>query len=170
MTRFDPDVLLERTLELAERGRYTVSPNPMVGAIVARRGRVVAEGWHRRAGGPHAEVEALDRAGRSARGADMFVSLEPCVHVGRTPPCVPRIVESGIARVFVAARDPNPLVSGQKDIPIVRSGGAGYNQTNGPLPGPTVAGAAGVTEQPSHRGVRATNLRPSRRRGSSGRG
>jgi diaminohydroxyphosphoribosylaminopyrimidine deaminase / 5-amino-6-(5-phosphoribosylamino)uracil reductase len=113
LTGVDPDVLLGRTLELAERGRYTVSPNPMVGAIISRRGRVVAESWHRRAGGPHAEVGALDRAGRSARGADLFVSLEPCVHVGRTPPCVPRIVESGIARVFVAARDPNPIVAGR---------------------------------------------------------
>ena len=129
MTPSDPELLLRRALDLAERGRYTVPPNPMVGAIVARRGRVVAEGWHRRAGGPHAEVAALDRAGGSARGADLYVSLEPCVHVGRTPPCAPRIIESGIARVFVAARDPNPLVAGRgiralrkAGIPVVEAG------------------------------------------------
>ena len=113
MTPPDADALLARALDLAERGRYTVPPNPMVGAIVARGGRVVAEDWHRRAGGPHAEPAALQRAGARARGADLYVSLEPCVHVGRTPPCAPRIIESGIARVFVAARDPNPLVAGR---------------------------------------------------------
>jgi diaminohydroxyphosphoribosylaminopyrimidine deaminase/5-amino-6-(5-phosphoribosylamino)uracil reductase len=131
LTPPDPDVLLRRALDLAERGRYTVPPNPMVGAIVARRGRVVAEDWHRRAGGPHAEAVALDRAGARTRGADLYVSLEPCVHVGRTPPCAPRIVESGIARVFVAARDPNPLVAGRgiralrkAGIPVVEAGSA----------------------------------------------
>ena len=118
----DPDGLLKRALDLAERGRYTVPPNPMVGAIIVRRGRVVAEDWHRRAGGGHAEAGALDRAGARARGADLYVSLEPCVHVGRTPPCAPRIVESGIARVFVAARDPNPLVAGRGIRALQRAG------------------------------------------------
>ncbi len=118
----NPDLLLARTLDLAERGRYTVPPNPMVGALVARRGRIVTEAWHRRAGGPHAEVAALDAAGARARGADLYVSLEPCVHVGRTPPCAPRIMESGIARVFVAARDPNPLVAGSGIRALRRSG------------------------------------------------
>ena len=122
MNPTESDLLLARTLELAERGRYTTSPNPMVGAIVARRDRVVAEGWHRRAGGPHAEVVALDLAGARARGADLYVSLEPCVHVGRTPPCVPRIIQSGIERVFVAARDPNPLIAGRGIRALRRSG------------------------------------------------
>ena len=122
MSPTEPDLLLARTLELAERGRYTTPPNPMVGAIISRRGRVIAEGWHRRAGGPHAEVVALDHAGSRARGADLHVSLEPCVHVGRTPPCVPRIIESGIATVFVAARDPNPLVAGRGIRSLRKSG------------------------------------------------
>jgi diaminohydroxyphosphoribosylaminopyrimidine deaminase/5-amino-6-(5-phosphoribosylamino)uracil reductase len=132
LTPPDPDVLLQRALDLAERGRYTVPPNPMVGAIVVRRGRVVAEDWHRRAGGPHAEVAALDRAGVRARGADLYVSLEPCVHVGRTPPCAPRIVESGIARVFVAARDPNPLVAG-RGIRALRKAGTPVVEAGPPL-------------------------------------
>jgi diaminohydroxyphosphoribosylaminopyrimidine deaminase/5-amino-6-(5-phosphoribosylamino)uracil reductase len=114
--------LLARVLELAERGRYTVSPNPMVGALVARRGRVLAEGFHERAGDPHAEVLALDRAGAAARGADLYVSLEPCVHFGRTPPCVPRIAASGVARVVVLARDPNPRVHGRGITALERAG------------------------------------------------
>jgi diaminohydroxyphosphoribosylaminopyrimidine deaminase / 5-amino-6-(5-phosphoribosylamino)uracil reductase len=114
--------LISRALELAERGRFSVSPNPMVGAVVARGRRVVAEGWHRRAGDPHAEVLALGRAGSLARGADLYLTLEPCVHSGRTPPCVPRILEAGIARVIVAARDPNPLVSGRGIRSLSRAG------------------------------------------------
>jgi diaminohydroxyphosphoribosylaminopyrimidine deaminase/5-amino-6-(5-phosphoribosylamino)uracil reductase len=123
--------LLARVLELAERGRFTVSPNPMVGALVARKGRVVAEGFHERAGGPHAEVLALERAGAAARGADLYVSLEPCVHFGRTPPCAPRVVASGVGRVVVLARDPNPQVHGRgitalerAGIPVVRADAA----------------------------------------------
>jgi diaminohydroxyphosphoribosylaminopyrimidine deaminase/5-amino-6-(5-phosphoribosylamino)uracil reductase len=104
---------LDRALALAERGRYTVSPNPLVGAVVVRRGRVVGEGHHRRAGGPHAEVEALEQAGPRARGADLYVSLEPCPHFGRTPPCTDAILSAGIARVIVAARDASPPVSGK---------------------------------------------------------
>ncbi len=104
---------LDRAFDLAEKGRYAVSPNPMVGAVVVRGGRVVGEGWHRRAGAAHAEIAALRRAGRSARGADLYLTLEPCTHRGRTPPCVPAVIESGIGRVIVAIRDPNPLVSGR---------------------------------------------------------
>jgi diaminohydroxyphosphoribosylaminopyrimidine deaminase/5-amino-6-(5-phosphoribosylamino)uracil reductase len=132
LTPLEPDLLLTRALELAERGRYTVPPNPMVGAVVVRRGRIVAEGWHRRAGGPHAEAAVLDRAGSQARGADLYVSLEPCVHVGRTPPCAPRIVDSGIARVFVAARDPNPLVAG-RGIRALRKAGIEVVEAGLPL-------------------------------------
>ncbi len=104
---------LERALALAERGRDSVSPNPMVGAVVVRRGRVVGEGFHRRAGTPHAEIAALRRAGKLARGADLYLTLEPCVHQGRTPPCAPAVIAAGVRRVVLAAGDPNPLVAGR---------------------------------------------------------
>ena len=103
---------LERALELAERGRGTTHPNPIVGAVVALDGDVVGEGWHERAGGPHAEVAALDAAGERARGATLYSTLEPCSTHGRTPPCVEAIVAAGIARVVVGADDPNPRVDG----------------------------------------------------------
>jgi diaminohydroxyphosphoribosylaminopyrimidine deaminase/5-amino-6-(5-phosphoribosylamino)uracil reductase len=105
--------LLERAFALAEGGRYGCSPNPMVGAVVARGGRILGEGLHRRAGGLHAEIEALRHAGSRARGADLYLTLEPCVHAGRTPPCAPAVVASGVVRVIVAARDPNPRVRGR---------------------------------------------------------
>ena len=95
---------MRRALELAERGRYSVSPNPMVGCVIVRDGAVIAEGWHRRAGEPHAEVEALQNCDRP-RGATMMVNLEPCAHHGRTPPCIDAIIEAGIARVVFAMDD-----------------------------------------------------------------
>lgn len=104
---------LRRALTLAKRGAATVAPNPRVGAVLVREGVKIAEGFHRRAGGPHAEIEAL--AGLSeggARGATLYVNLEPCSHRGRTPPCAPRVVESGVARVVCCHRDPNPQVAG----------------------------------------------------------
>ncbi|MEC9073026.1 MAG: bifunctional diaminohydroxyphosphoribosylaminopyrimidine deaminase/5-amino-6-(5-phosphoribosylamino)uracil reductase RibD, partial [Myxococcota bacterium] len=102
-----------RALELAKTGRGTTSPNPMVGAVVVRNGQCVGEGWHQRAGGPHAERVALDAAGEKAKGADLYVTLEPCCHTGRTGPCTKAVIEAGIQRVFVGATDPNPQVSGQ---------------------------------------------------------
>jgi diaminohydroxyphosphoribosylaminopyrimidine deaminase / 5-amino-6-(5-phosphoribosylamino)uracil reductase len=113
---------LDRALELAERGRYSVSPNPMVGAVVVRAGRVVGEGFHRRAGEPHAEILALRRAGRLARGADLYLTLEPCVHEGRTPPCAPAVIASGVAHVVAMATDANPLVSGRGIAALRRAG------------------------------------------------
>jgi diaminohydroxyphosphoribosylaminopyrimidine deaminase / 5-amino-6-(5-phosphoribosylamino)uracil reductase len=108
------DRFMRRAIELAERGRGLTSPNPMVGAvIVAPGGEVVGEGFHERAGAPHAEVEALRAAGARARGATMYVTLEPCSHQGRTPPCAPAVAAAGIARVVAAVGDPNPLVSGK---------------------------------------------------------
>ena len=101
-----------RALTLARRGRSTTAPNPMVGSVVLRDGEVVGEGWHRRAGGEHAEAMALDGAGDRARGGTIYVTLEPCNHDGRTPPCAGRILESGVERVVFAHRDPNPEVAG----------------------------------------------------------
>ena len=98
--------MLERALELAERGRGTTHPNPVVGAVVERDGEVVGEGWHERKGGPHAEVVALEAAGEAARGATLYVTLEPCDHHGTTPPCVDAILAAGISKVVVGAKDP----------------------------------------------------------------
>jgi diaminohydroxyphosphoribosylaminopyrimidine deaminase/5-amino-6-(5-phosphoribosylamino)uracil reductase len=107
------EVFLERALELAERGRGTTHPNPVVGAVVVRDGEIAGEGWHERAGGPHAEIVALERAGESARGATLYVTLEPCCHVGRTGPCTEAIVAAGVRRVVAAVDDPFPEVSGR---------------------------------------------------------
>ncbi len=113
---------LERAFGLAERGRYSVSPNPMVGAVVVRGGRVVGQGHHRRAGGPHAEIVALRQAGSAARGADLYLTLEPCTHRGRTPPCAPVVIASGVRRVIVASKDPNPIVTGRGLSALRRAG------------------------------------------------
>ncbi len=100
-------LFLQRAYELAARGIGSSAPNPPVGAVVVRDGRVVGEGFHRRAGGPHAETEALAAAGPQARGATLYVSLEPCKHVGRTPPCTQALLRAGIARVVAGTRDPS---------------------------------------------------------------
>ena len=104
---------LERALELAERGRGTTRPNPMVGAVVVRDGEVVGEGWHERPGEPHAEAMALTAAGERARGATLYVTLEPCAHLGRTPPCADAVVAAGISHVVAAVGDPDPRTNGQ---------------------------------------------------------
>jgi diaminohydroxyphosphoribosylaminopyrimidine deaminase/5-amino-6-(5-phosphoribosylamino)uracil reductase len=104
---------MRRALRLARKGAGRTAPNPAVGAVIVRTGRVLGEGHHRAAGSPHAEVEALERAGSAARGADMYVTLEPCDHRGRTGPCTRAILAAGIARVAYAMEDPNPAVSGR---------------------------------------------------------
>ncbi|HVT34854.1 MAG TPA: bifunctional diaminohydroxyphosphoribosylaminopyrimidine deaminase/5-amino-6-(5-phosphoribosylamino)uracil reductase RibD, partial [Nevskiaceae bacterium] len=105
-------LFMGRALELAACGLYSARPNPAVGCVIVRNGVVVGEGWHERAGGPHAEVHALAQAGERARGSDMYVTLEPCSHHGRTPPCADAVIAAGISRVRVAMQDPNPKVSG----------------------------------------------------------
>ncbi|MFN2549101.1 MAG: bifunctional diaminohydroxyphosphoribosylaminopyrimidine deaminase/5-amino-6-(5-phosphoribosylamino)uracil reductase RibD [Myxococcales bacterium] len=105
----------------AEKGRGRTHPNPAVGALVVRGGRIVARGHHQKAGGPHAEVVALRKAGARARGADLYVTLEPCNHTGRTPPCTEAILAAGIERVFFGSTDPNPLVDGYGGRKLSRS-------------------------------------------------
>ncbi len=114
MTEFTPTdyTHMARALQLAENGLYTTDPNPRVGCVLVREGRVVGEGWHARAGEPHAEVLALQAAGDLARGATAYVSLEPCNHHGRTPPCVDALLAAGVGRVVAALEDPNPRVAG----------------------------------------------------------
>jgi diaminohydroxyphosphoribosylaminopyrimidine deaminase/5-amino-6-(5-phosphoribosylamino)uracil reductase len=104
---------MRQALGLAVRGRYRTSPNPMVGAVLVRDGEVVGSGWHRQVGGPHAEVEALREAGERSRGATLYVTLEPCSHFGRTPPCVDAVLAAGIAKVVACHGDPDPRVSGR---------------------------------------------------------
>jgi diaminohydroxyphosphoribosylaminopyrimidine deaminase/5-amino-6-(5-phosphoribosylamino)uracil reductase len=113
---------MRAALELAVQGRGTTSPNPMVGALVVRDGEVVGRGFHEFAGGPHAEVAAIDAAGAQARGATLYVTLEPCNHTGRTPPCTLKIIAAGIRRVVIGMQDPNPRVAG---------GGAEFLQARG---------------------------------------
>jgi len=104
---------MKMALELAQKARGRTSPNPLVGAVVVKGNIVVGKGYHHQAGTPHAEVHALNEAGAEAAGADLYVSLEPCNHYGRTPPCTEAIIRAGVKRVFVAVRDPNPLVRGK---------------------------------------------------------
>lgn len=103
---------MSHALELAEKGRFTTHPNPRVGCVISRNGKVLGAGWHMKAGSPHAEINALNDAACDLRGATAYVSLEPCSHHGRTPPCTEAIIRSGISRVVVAAQDPNPQVAG----------------------------------------------------------
>jgi diaminohydroxyphosphoribosylaminopyrimidine deaminase/5-amino-6-(5-phosphoribosylamino)uracil reductase len=104
---------MARALRLAERGLLTTAPNPRVGCVLVRGGVVVGEGWHERAGQPHAEINALQQAGSQAAGATAYVTLEPCCHQGRTPPCTDALIAAGVARVVAAMEDPNPQVAGQ---------------------------------------------------------
>ena len=122
--------MMARAISLARNGLGRTSPNPLVGAVIVRDGRIVAEGWHRKAGTPHAEIHALNMAGELARGATVYVSLEPCAHYGRTGPCARALVEAGVSRVVVAMTDPNPKVAG-KGIAILQE--AGIQVTTGVL-------------------------------------
>ena len=112
MFNSDDHQWMSRALELAARGMDTTTPNPRVGCVIVRDGQVVGEGWHVRAGEPHAEVIALAHAGARARGATVYLTLEPCSHHGRTPPCTDALIEARVARVIAAMEDPNPLVNG----------------------------------------------------------
>ncbi len=113
---------MRRVLRLAEGGRGRTSPNPLVGAVLVKRGKVVGEGYHARIGEAHAEMIALHQAGEKARGAALYINLEPCTHYGRTPPCVPQVIKAGLKRAVIGMEDPNPLVNG-KGIEALRKSG-----------------------------------------------
>ncbi len=113
MSKPDDHLYMARAIQLARCGLYTTDPNPRVGCVLVRDGEVVGEGWHRRAGGPHAERIAIAAAAERARGATAYVTLEPCCHHGRTPPCTDALLEAGVSQVVAAMADPNPLVGGQ---------------------------------------------------------
>ena len=116
------ELYMKRAISLAKMATGHTSPNPLVGAVVVKNNTIVGEGYHHKAGEAHAEVHALDAAGDNARGATLYVTLEPCAHYGKTPPCAKRVVESGIARVVIGSTDPNPLVAG-KGIQILTDAG-----------------------------------------------
>ncbi|MFQ5736516.1 MAG: bifunctional diaminohydroxyphosphoribosylaminopyrimidine deaminase/5-amino-6-(5-phosphoribosylamino)uracil reductase RibD [Thermodesulfobacteriota bacterium] len=124
------EAFMRRALVLARRGTGRTSPNPAVGAVIVSSGRIIAEGWHRRAGGPHAEVLALGKAPAALRRATIYVTLEPCSHFGRTPPCVDAVIASGIKKAVIGMKDPNPRVSGE-GIRMLRA--AGVEVTTGVL-------------------------------------
>lgn len=116
------EIFMREALRIARHAEGRTSPNPLVGAVIVRDGKIIAQGWHRQAGTPHAEIHALNMAGELARGATLYVTLEPCSHFGRTPPCAEKICAAGITRVVAAMSDPNPLVAG-KGFEILRAAG-----------------------------------------------
>ncbi len=116
------EMFMRKALELAGNALGRTSPNPLVGAVIVRDGCIVAAGWHRAAGTPHAEIHALNMAGELARGATLYVTLEPCAHYGRTGPCAKAVIEAGIRRVVIAMRDPNPLVAGKGILMLQEAG------------------------------------------------
>ncbi len=116
------EVFMRRAVDLALRAQGRTSPNPVVGAVIVRSGRAIGEGYHRRAGLPHAEIEALRKATRPVRGATVYVNLEPCSHYGRTPPCAQALIEAGVARVVIGMTDPNPQVRGRGIRRLRRAG------------------------------------------------
>jgi len=116
------ELMMAQVLEIAERGRETVSPNPMVGALITRRDKIISEGYHRFSGGDHAEIIALAGAGRRAKGATLYCNLEPCTHFGKTGPCVDAVIKAGIERVVLAMKDPNPINRG-RGINIMKKAG-----------------------------------------------
>lgn len=113
---------MQRAIQLAAKGRYTADPNPNVGCVIVRDGEIVGEGWHRRAGEPHAEIHALNQSGERAQGATVYVTLEPCSHTGKTPPCANALVKAGVKKVIAAMMDPNPLVAGRGLIKLHQAG------------------------------------------------
>ncbi|MFH1594528.1 MAG: bifunctional diaminohydroxyphosphoribosylaminopyrimidine deaminase/5-amino-6-(5-phosphoribosylamino)uracil reductase RibD [Candidatus Omnitrophota bacterium] len=111
-----------RAIALAKRASGKTYPNPMVGAVIVRRNKIISEGYHKRLGAPHAETSAIIKAKGATKGASIYINLEPCTHYGRTPPCADRVIESGIKKVYVSMRDPNPIVNG-KGLRLLKANG-----------------------------------------------
>lgn len=122
MKEKDKILYMERAIALAQKGEGAVNPNPLVGAVIVKEGRIIGEGYHQQYGGPHAEVNAFNHATEDVEGAEMFVTLEPCAHYGKTPPCALKIIEKKIKKVYVAKTDPNPLVN-MKGIKMLEEAG-----------------------------------------------
>lgn len=123
MTAKKSDIFfMKKALALAEKGQRRVSPNPMVGAVIAKNNLILAEGYHQKFGGPHAEINALKKLKNKVKGSTLYVTLEPCYHEGKTPPCVEAVIKSGIKRVVVAMKDPNPLTHGKSILKMRRAG------------------------------------------------
>ena len=123
MSMIDKDIaFMRQAMALAQKGVGRTSPNPMVGCVLVKAGRVIARGWHRACGQDHAEIDALKKAGSASRGAQMYVTLEPCFHYGRTPPCVDAVIKAGVRRVVVGMVDPNPLTAGKSLRKLRRAG------------------------------------------------
>ncbi len=140
-------LFMARALRLARKGLYSTHPNPRVGCVIVRDGQIVGEGWHARAGEPHAEVHALRQAGDKARGATAYVTLEPCSHHGRTPPCADALVAAGVSRVVAAMQDPNPQVAGSG---LLRLAQAGIEVASGVLESEACALNAGFIKRMEH--------------------
>jgi diaminohydroxyphosphoribosylaminopyrimidine deaminase/5-amino-6-(5-phosphoribosylamino)uracil reductase len=122
MSIVDDERWMRRAVRLAEKGRGRTSPNPMVGAVLVKDGQVIGEGYHAKAGESHAEIVALRRAGDEAKGATLYLNLEPCIHYGKTPPCAPAVIEAGVSRVVVGMADPNPRVKGRGVASLMQAG------------------------------------------------
>jgi len=116
------EIFMRQALELAARARGRTSPNPMVGAVIVKSGKIIGEGYHHQAGTPHAEIHAINSAGENAKGAELYVTLEPCCHRGRTPPCTKAVIQAGISTVIMAMHDPNPLVAGKGKAELEANG------------------------------------------------
>jgi diaminohydroxyphosphoribosylaminopyrimidine deaminase/5-amino-6-(5-phosphoribosylamino)uracil reductase len=122
MSNQTPQFYMQQALALAEKGRFSVSPNPMVGCLIVKAGKIIGQGYHHQAGTPHAEIHALREAGAEAKDADVYVTLEPCCHYGRTPPCTDALIAAGVTRVYFACHDPNPEVAGKGSAALKAAG------------------------------------------------